>query len=416
MTQTIRRIARSGLGGLLVVAVLWACGGGSPPGTTESLVLAPTSPPKSPPSHTPAPTSVPTASPEPSPTKLGLTPEPTPSQIPTATPTPEPAPTQAPTATRTPEPTPTQVPTATRTPEPTPSQVPTATRTPEPAPTETPTATPTPEPSRVAIGTTVESGGSSYTVNAVIDPAPAGIFGVDAGKRLVALDITQVGTSDGGDPYNALYFEVQDADGYVYSPGAALADVGPSFGSGELASGQLVRGWVVFELPESARLVLVLAQPEVFGPRITITDISEDQVGNLVSQSLPPVPLPPSSPVAIGTTVESGGSSYTVNAVVDPAPAGIFGVDAGKRLVALDITQVGTSDGGDAVQRLSTSKSRMLMVTCTVQARRLPMWGRHSALGSLPRASWCGAGWCSSCPNQRGWYWCWLSPKCSAQG
>ena len=204
----------------------------------------------------------------------------------------------------------------------------------------------------MAIGTTVESGGSSYTLNEVMDPAPAGIFGVDTGKRLVALDITQVGMSDGGDPYNALYFAVQDADGYVYSPGVADADVEPRFGSGELAAGQIVRGWVIFELPESARLVSMLVESEVFGASITIADFAQDQVGDLASQTLPPVPLPPSSPVAIGTTVESGGSSYTLNEVMDPAPAGIFGVDTGKRLVALDITQVGMSDGGDPYNAL----------------------------------------------------------------
>ena len=340
MTQSILRIAWSGLVGLLVVSVLWACGGGSPPTTTVSLANtpAPTNTSESPPSDTLASAPVPTASPQSSPS----TPDPSPKSTPT----------QAPTATRTPEPTPTRGPMATRTTEPTPTQAPTATRTTEPTPTQAPTATPTPESAPVAIGTTVESGGSSYTLNAVMDPAPAGIFGVDAGKRLVALDITQVGTSDDGDPYNGLYFEVQDSDGYVYSPGGASADVGPSFGSGELSAGQIVRGWVVFELPESARLVSVLAQPEVFGPRISIADFADDQVGNLVSQSLPPVPLPPSSPVAIGTTVESGGSSYTLNAMMDPAPAGIFGVDAGKRLVALDITQVGTSDDGDPYNSL----------------------------------------------------------------
>ena len=348
MTQTVRRTAWSAVVVVLVAALLSACDGGSPPATTESLVLAPTS-------------TAPTALPEPSPNKPSLPLEPTPTSIPSATATPEPVPTPVPTATRTPEATPTPVPTVTRTPEATPTPVPTATRTPQPTPTpvptatptptETPTATPTPKPSPVALGTTIESGGSSYTVNAMMDPAPAGIFGIDAGKRLIALDITQVGTSEDGDPYNALYFEVQDADGYVYSSGA-LADIDPSFGSGELSSGQVVRGWVVFELPESARLVSVLAQPEVFGPRIAIADFSEDQTGNLVSESPPPVPQPPSSPVALGTTIESGGSSYTVNAVMDPAPAGIFGIDAGKRLIALDITQVGTSEDGDPYNAL----------------------------------------------------------------
>ena len=225
--------------------------------------------------------------------------------------------------------------------------------TPEPTPDQAPTDTPTPELSPVEIGMTVEAGGSSYTLNEIKDPAPEGLFEVDAGKRLVALDITQVGISDDGDPYNSLYFAVQDTDGYVYDPGfAEQADVGPSFGFGELAAGQTVRGWVVFELPESARLVSVLVEAEVLGAKITIADLAQYQVGDIVSLTPPPVPAPPASPVEIGTTVESGGSSYTLNEVKDPAPAGLFEVDAGKRLVALDITQVGISDDGDPYNSL----------------------------------------------------------------
>ena len=204
----------------------------------------------------------------------------------------------------------------------------------------------------MAIGTTVEAGGSSYTLNEVRDPAPAGIFGVDAGKRLVALDITQAGMSDESDSYNALYFAVQDTEGYVYDPAFSDADVGPSLGSGELEFGQIVRGWVVIEVPETARLVSVLVEAEVFGSRVTIADLAEDQVGDLISQTALPLPSPPSTPVAIGTTVEAGGSSYTLNEVRDPAPAGIFGVDAGKRLVALDITQAGMSDESDSYNAL----------------------------------------------------------------
>ena len=227
-----------------------------------------------------------------------------------------------------------------------------ATPSPDPTPTQVSTATATPEPTPVAIGATVEAGGSSYTLNEIRDPAPAGIFGVDAGKRLVALDITQVGMSDESDSYNALYFPVQDAEGYVYGPEFSDADVGPSLGSGELAFGQIVRGWVVIEVPETTRLVSVLVEAEVFGSRVTIADLAEDQVGDLMSQTTPPLPSPPSTPVAIGATVEAGGSSYTLNEIRDPAPAGIFGVDTGKRLVALDITQVGMSDESDSYNAL----------------------------------------------------------------
>ena len=290
--QSVRPIIWIGLVCLLAPALLSACDDGSSPAPTDlpTNTPAPSKIPTQPPSDTPAATPVPKVTPKPTATL--------------PVPTPEPTPTQAP-------------------------------------------PVPSPPSSPVEIGTTVEAGGSSYTLNEVKDPAPAGVFGVDAGKRLVALDITQVGISDDGDRYNPRYFAVQDTDGYVYVRGFADADVEPSFGSGELAAGQIVRGWVVFELPESARLISVLADPEVFGARITITDLAQDQDGNIVSHTPPPVPSPPSSPVEIGTTVEAGGSSYTLNEVKDPAPAGVFGVDAGKRLVALDITQVGISDDGD---------------------------------------------------------------------
>ena len=82
------------------------------------------------------------------------------------------------------------------------------------------------------IGTTVEAGGSSYTLNEVKDPAPAGIFGVDAGKRLVALDITQVGI-DETNSYNVHQFE-----GYVYGPGFQT----PTLTLQVLAFGQIVHG------------------------------------------------------------------------------------------------------------------------------------------------------------------------------
>ena len=267
-------------------------------------------------------------------------------------------PTQAPTAQLTQAPTATsaQAPTATPTAAPTTksAQAPTATPTPTPVatPTQAPTATPTPEPAPVDIGTTVEIGGSSYTLNEIIDPAPAGILGASQGNRLVALDITQVGISVNGDSYNLLNFAVQDTDGYLYTPSLVGADVGPPFSSGELTAGQIVRGWVAFELPESARIISISATDGVFGTRTSVADFPPGQVGGLVSQTTPPIPVPPASPVTMGTTVEVGGSSYTLNEIIDPAPVGIFGVSDGKRLVALDITQVGTSGGGDPFNSL----------------------------------------------------------------
>ncbi len=155
--------------------------------------------------------------------------------------------------------------------------VPTPTPTPTPptaTPEPTPIATPTPTPAPIPIGTTLEISGSRYTVNEVLDPAQdSEYFDAEPGNRLVAVDITQEGIED-GDPYNPFYFFIQDEDGYVYMPGFIGADVDPRLGSGELLTGQKVRGWVSFEVPEKATLVAVLVEGEVFGPKTMIADLT----------------------------------------------------------------------------------------------------------------------------------------------
>ena len=114
-------------------------------------------------------------------------------------------------------------------------------------------------------------GGSSYTVNEIRDPAPAS-RSLDVGKRLVAVDVTQVGLQDGVS-YNPLNFSVQDSEGYVYDR-SGYTELDPRFGSGELSAGQKVRGWLTFEVPESAVLVSVLVESGVFGPNVVIADLT----------------------------------------------------------------------------------------------------------------------------------------------
>ena len=109
------------------------------------------------------------------------------------------------------------------------------------------------------VGTTVEAGGSYYTVNEVRDPAlPSRYADLDADERLVAADITQGGIED-GDRHSGSYFHVQDVDGYVYDGSAYGGELEPSFDSGTLLRGQRTRGWVFFEVPKTATLVSVLA-------------------------------------------------------------------------------------------------------------------------------------------------------------
>ena len=162
------------------------------------------------------------------------------------------------------------IPPPTATSEPIVQPAPTAEPTPTPSPTPTPTPTPTPAPP--IVGTTVEAGGNSCTVNVVRDPAPPA-FGVVSGKRLVAIDVTQVCIA-AGDSYNEWNFGIQDTEGYIYDTGDAFTDIEPSLSAGELVAGQRVRGWVSFQVPEAAVLVAVLVEAEIFGPKIVIADLT----------------------------------------------------------------------------------------------------------------------------------------------
>lgn len=143
-----------------------------------------------------------------------------------------------------------------------------ATTPPTRAATTAPTATPAPKVAR--IGDTTEIGGSKYTVNAVQDPSPAGLFKPKAGMRFVSIDVTQVATKE-GDNFNTFYFALQAADAFVYGP--TITNAEPRLSSGTLTLGQATRGWVGFEVPEAAVIVSVLTQPEPIGGRVVIADL-----------------------------------------------------------------------------------------------------------------------------------------------
>ena len=135
--------------------------------------------------------------------------------------------------------------------------------TPDP-PAETPSSTSYP---------TVIAGDSSYTVNEIRDPAPPlSIFPPDEGKRLVAIDITQVGQVDDAF-YNPNNFLAQDFDGYVYSRDG-YSDIEPRFSSGYLSAGQKTRGWVTFQIPASAVLVSVLVEGGFREANVVIADLT----------------------------------------------------------------------------------------------------------------------------------------------
>ena len=212
-------------------------------------------------------------------------------------------PTPVPTASSgTPTPTPT-APAGTPTPSPTPEPDATPTPTPQP-PTGDNTAarltavegrltavetrvtaleatrTPVPQPPLIsppsdspAVGSTVEAGASTYRVNEVRDPAPGELIPPDDGNRYLAADVTQMAGEDGGRS-SWSNFSAQDSEGYIYD-GTLWADLEPIFDSGVIGAGQTVRGWVTFEVPESAVVITIRIRYDYREPVKVIADLTQ---------------------------------------------------------------------------------------------------------------------------------------------
>ena len=142
------------------------------------------------------------------------------------------------------------------------------------------TRTPVPQPPLIsppsdspAVGSTVEAGASAYRVNEVRDPAPGELIPPDDGDRYLAADVTQMAGED-GDRSSLLNFSAQDSEGYIYD-GTLWADLEPIFDSGAIGAGQTVRGWVTFEVPESAVVITIRVRYDYGEPVKVIADLTQ---------------------------------------------------------------------------------------------------------------------------------------------
>lgn len=148
---------------------------------------------------------------------------------------------------------------------------------PAPTPTYTPTPTPTPThtPTPISFGT-VQGEDFSYTVHEVRDPVEPR-FGVKAGHRLVAIDVTLEALHD-DTVIHPWYFGMQDTDGYIHTPDWVSQVMEPELGYdyGNLPVNQKVRGWITLEVPQSAVLTTVLSFEFKSDRTVIIADLTRD--------------------------------------------------------------------------------------------------------------------------------------------
>ena len=104
------------------------------------------------------------------------------------------------------------------------------------------------------VGLTVLSMQKTYQVDRWIDAAP--------GDIALIIDVEIVNTGRTSEPYNPLYFDVQDNTGAVWMSSVFAPE--PDLPAGTLLRGEKVRGNVAFVVPQTARGFTILYKPIVF--------------------------------------------------------------------------------------------------------------------------------------------------------
>lgn len=124
------------------------------------------------------------------------------------------------------------------------------------------------------LGDVVENFGYLLTAVAVEDPAmPGRLYRAKPGYKLVAIEIV-LGNVSGSEVLNVnpLYAYLVDNNGFVYS--VELGGRDDQIDTGELATGERVKGWVAFTIPENAAPASIKFSTTPFGGNYLQTGLS----------------------------------------------------------------------------------------------------------------------------------------------
>lgn len=130
-----------------------------------------------------------------------------------------------------------------------------------------------PEPES-KLGDTFEQFGYSLTAMVVEDPAPPGIlYDSRTGHKLVAVDIIISNESGESLSVNPLNSVLVDSNGYVYLPELGGRD--DQLATLDISSGEKVRGWVSFTIPEESSPYIVKYLVDMFTSNYLMTGLVE---------------------------------------------------------------------------------------------------------------------------------------------
>jgi len=124
--------------------------------------------------------------------------------------------------------------------------------------------TPVPETAIGKVGETVTQGAYSITVANVETATTYGEFNsAEAGNKFVAVELVIQSGAATGVSVNPFYVSLKDSNGYEYT--VSIFGKEPSLKSqNDLPSGEFVRGWVTFEVPDGASGFILTYDPLSF--------------------------------------------------------------------------------------------------------------------------------------------------------
>lgn len=148
-------------------------------------------------------------------------------------------------------------------------------------------------PRNAAVGVAVRVPGNDFAAAQLMtvvqaetwSPAPDGLWQPDPGNVFVTVLVRIEALGDVS--YNPFYFDLRDGDGFEYTHTIGRD---PSLSSGDLAAGDIVQGWLTFELPAGSEDGTTLVYDRAFAPGATF------RLGELPTPSSTPAPTSSAAP------------------------------------------------------------------------------------------------------------------------
>jgi len=110
--------------------------------------------------------------------------------------------------------------------------------------------------------TLVAANGIAITLNEYRDSIPGNkSYQPKAGNRYVGVDVTIENRGSQAQSFNEYYGTVRDTEGHQFNTGFGNVAPGPALNSGKNSPGDKARGWITFEIPNSAKVATFRYEP-----------------------------------------------------------------------------------------------------------------------------------------------------------